>query len=518
METEGGALMLRREFLSAIAALAAAPSVSWAQEADVPGLQLGDATSFSASDVIERAREMARRDYKARPLIPEAWQNLSYDQYRKIWFDARNALWENTDAPQRVDVFPPGLYYPQAVRTYVVEDGQARPMQFDLGVFDTTDKFPNVPTDDTLGYSGLRMRAELRQPGIFEEYAVFQGASYFRGIGSDNVYGLSARGLALKTGDQMGEEFPDFTHFWLERPKTGAPTIILHALLDSPSCTGAYRFAITPGQPLAMEVEAEIFARNTLTHVGIAPLTSMFLFDDTDRQRFNDFRPAVHDSDGLMIHNGAGEVIWRPLANPTSLQISSFSDMNPRGFGLMQRARSFGDFNDLEALYHRRPGLWVTPGEGWGRGHVQLIEIPADLEIYDNIVAFWRPSADIEAGTSHRMTYRLDWGSDPAPKAAMPLRVINTAAGGRPEGGRIFALDFENAAHVPQDVSKIERLVRSSAGEVTEGIVQRNPATGGPRLAFTFKPGDARWAEFRAQLRLDGEALSEVWLYRWTKT
>ncbi|MFL4468542.1 glucan biosynthesis protein [Tateyamaria armeniaca] len=511
--------MLRREFIASLAALAAAPRTSWAQDASAePGLQLGDAKTFAPSDVAEMARDMATRDYQPRPLIPAPWRNLTYDQYRKIWFDSRNALWEGSDAPQRVDVFPPGLYFPQAIRTYVVEGDQARPMMFDMGVFDSTDKFPDVPIDDTLGYSGLRLRAELRQPGIYEEYAVFQGASYFRGIGTGDIYGLSARGLALKTGDPMGEEFPDFTHFWLERPAPGAAQIILHALLDSPSCTGAYRFEIMPGQPLSMQVEAEIFARTTLTHVGIAPLTSMFLFDDTDRQRFDDFRPAVHDNDGLMIHNGGGEVIWRPLANPTTLQISAFGDNNPRGFGLMQRARHFEDFNDLEALYHRRPGLWVTPGEGWGRGNVQLVEIPADLEIYDNIVAYWRPSDDIEPGTSHKVTYRLDWGSDPAPKAAMPLRVLNTAAGGRPEGGRIFAIDFENADHVPSDLSQIERLLRVSSGEVTEGIIQRNPATGGPRLAFTFTPGEATWAEFRAQLRLDGAPLSEVWLYRWTQS
>ena len=507
--------MLRREFLTALAALAVAPRMAWAEE---PGLQVGDAVPFEASQVTDLAREMAGKAYQPRPLIPEAWHNLTYDQYRKIWFDSRNALWEGSDTPQRVDVFPPGLYFPQAIKTYVVEDGTARPLQFDMGVFDSTDKFPDVPIDDTLGYSGLRLRAELRQPSIFEEYAVFQGASYFRGIGTGDIYGLSARGLALKTGDPMGEEFPDFTAFWLETPAPGAGTIVLHALLDSPSCTGAYRFEITHGQPLVMQVAAEIFARSDMTHVGIAPLTSMFLFDDMDRQRFDDFRPAVHDNDGLLIHNGAGEVIWRPLANPVTLQISAFGDMDPRGFGLMQRARDFDDFNDLEALYHRRPGLWVTPGEGWGRGSVHLVEIPADLEIYDNIVAYWRPSGTIKAGTSHRMTYTLEWGQDPAPHDGMPLRVLNTAAGGRPEGGRIFTIDFENGPNVPDDLSRVDRLVRSSAGEVTEGIIQRNPDTGGPRLAFTFMAGDADWAEFRAQLRLDGAPLSEVWLYRWTRS
>ena len=227
-----------------------------------------------------------------------------------------------------------------------------------------------------------------------------------------------------------------------------------------------------------MEVEATLFTRADMPHLGIAPLTSMFLFDDMDRNRFDDFRPAVHDSDGLLIHNGAGEVIWRPLANPTTLQLSAFSDNNPRGFGLMQRKRDFGDFNDLESLYHRRPGLWVTPGEGWERGSVYLVEIPADREIYDNIVAYWRPADGIAKGARHDMTYRLDWGLEPEPTVDMPLRVLNTAAGGRPEGGRIFAIDFEASDKVPEDLGQITRLIRTSAGEVSEGSCSaiRKPA------------------------------------------
>ncbi|WP_281954746.1 glucan biosynthesis protein [Pseudophaeobacter arcticus] len=351
--------MLRRDVLKSLAALAALPATAWAKE---PGLQLAaEATAFDQDTVLDRARALARAPFTLRPQLPESWRNLTYDQYRKIWFDARNALWENSDAPQRVDVFPPGLYFPQAVALHVVEDGQSRPVRFDMGVFDTTDKFPDVDLDETLGYSGLRLRAELETSGIFQEYAVFQGASYFRGIGTGEIYGLSARGLALKTGDPMGEEFPDFTAFWLETPVPGSDSIVLHALLDSPSCTGAYRFEITHGAVLKMQVEAHVFARTDITHLGIAPLTSMFLFDDTMRQRFSDFRPAVHDSDGLLIHNGAGEVIWRPLANPAALQISAFADNNPRGFGLMQRKRKYSDFTDLESLYHNRPAVWMTP-------------------------------------------------------------------------------------------------------------------------------------------------------------
>ncbi|MEL7100595.1 MAG: glucan biosynthesis protein G [Pseudomonadota bacterium] len=501
----------RRTLLALMGAAAAAPALG-----AEPGLQLGEAAPFSAEALAQRAREMAAKPYQARQMIPQPWRDLTYDQYRKIWFDSRNALWEGTDRPQRVDVFPPGLYFPRPVEMYAIADGTARPLRFDMGVFDTTDQFPDVPVDETLGYSGLRLRAELRQQGIFEEYAVFQGASYFRGIGTGETYGLSARGLALKTGDPMGEEFPDFIGFWLETPEPGARSQVIHALLDSPSVTGVYRFDIRHGAVLRMEVSARLFARADLTHVGIAPLTSMFLFDAMDTQRFDDFRPAVHDTDGLAIHNGAGEAIWRPLANPKTLQISAFSDNDPRGFGLMQRARAFSDFNDLEALYHNRPGLWVTPREGWGRGSVALVEIPADLEIYDNIVAYWRPAGTIPAGAEHAMSYALDWGADTVPEAGV-IRVLDTAAGGRPEGGRIFTIDFEPGTQVPEDLSTLQHIVRTSHGEVSAGIVQRNPDTGGPRLAFTFHAQGAAWAEFRAQLRrADGAPLSEVWLYRWT--
>ena len=346
---------------------------------------------------------------------------------------------------------------------------------------------------------------------------MFQGASYFRGIGTGETYGLSARGLALKTGDPAGEEFPDFTAFWLERPAPDSKSIVVHALLDSPSCTGAYRFEITHGTVLQMKVRATLFAREELTHLGIAPLTSMFLFDDTMRQRFSDFRPAVHDSDGLLMQNGDGEVIWRPLSNPLRLQISAFSDNNPRGFGLLQRKRRFSDYNDLEAQYHNRPAVWITPGEDWGKGAVTLVEIPADLEIYDNIVAYWRPAAPLAPGAQHQMSYTLHWGADPvAATADIPVKVLNTAIGGRMEGGQVVVIDFADGPDVPDDLSRIEVLLRSGDVNLTQGTVQRNPDTNGPRYAFTFEPGDAELVEFRVQLQLDGDPLSEVWLYRWT--
>ncbi len=505
--------MLRREFLASLAALAAVPSRGFA-EAE-PGLQLGQASAFDPSLVVNLARQAARRAYQTPGAVPKPWTEISYEDYVSIWFDGRNALWEGQgDVPLRLDVFAPGLYFPHPIDIAVVEDGQARPLKFDLGVFDKTDKFPDLPITDPLGYSGLRMRAELEKPGIYQEFAVFQGASYFRAIGTGDIYGLSARGLAIDTAEPNGEEFPDFRAFWLETPDPGSKTTVIHALLDSPSTTGAYRFEITHGAPLVMDISASLFPRRELAHVGIAPLTSMFQFDQTNRDRFSDFRPAVHDTDGLLINNGNGETLWRPLANPKHLQISAFQDDSPRGFGLMQRARKFSDFNDLEALYHRRPGVWIEPGEDWGRGAVTLVEIPTDREVYDNIVSYWRPAEPLRKGIEHRMSYRLTWGG--ASDYGTGLRVLNTAIGKAFEHGIIVAIDFEDGPGVPDDLSKVTKHIYTSAGEISPGVLQRNPETGGPRLAFKFHPGEAGLIEFRAELRVDGTPLSETWLYRWT--
>lgn len=503
--------MLRREVLAGFAALAATPAFS--REV---GLQLEAPQPFSPDDVAAIARALAEQPYQAPPKVPAAWTDLSYDDYVSIWFDHQQALWNGeASTPLRLDVFAPGLYFPAPVEISVVEGGVARPLRFDLNVFHKTDKVPDLPLDDTLGYSGLRLRAELEAAGIYQEFAVFQGASYFRAIGTGDIYGISARGLAIDTAEPEGEEFPDFRAFWLEKPAPGQTTFRLHALLDSPSCTGAYTFDITPGQPLVMEVKAQIFPRQDMQHVGLAPLTSMFLFDQTNRNRFDDFRPAVHDSDGLLIRNGAGETIWRPLANPKALQTSAFVDNSPQGFGLMQRARKYGDFADLEAEYHRRPGVWIEPGEDWGPGAVTLVEIPTKLEIYDNIVCYWRPADGLRRGQAHRVSYKMTWGDEIAYGAGLP--VLNTMIGGAFEGNGIVAvIDFANGPPLPEDLSKVEIAVRGSAGEVSDGVLQRNPETGGPRLAFKFHPGEATLIEFRAQLRLNGDALSEVWLYRWT--
>ena len=477
------------------------------------GLAAGPPVPFDGGTVTALARAAAARDYAPVPNVPAEWLDLTYDQYRGIVFDHRRALWNDTSAPLRVDLFAPGIYFERPVAVHTVQDGMATPVPYDRSKFRHADIVPPLPAQEEIGYSGIRLRTGWDGDGNFQEFAVFQGASYFRMIPHGGIYGLSARGLAIGTGGP-GEEFPDFTAFWIERPAPGDETYTVHALLDGPTAAGAYRFDVTPGEETRARVTVTLFARRDAEHLGIAPLTSMFLFDETNRNRFDDFRPAVHDSDGLAMHNGAGERIWRPLANPVALQISAFVDEDPRGFGLSQRAQEQRDFADLEALYHRRPSLWIEPGEGWGRGVVRLIEIPADKEIYDNVVAYWLPSATLPAGESMSFSYTMTWrrGLIEAPVA----QVTQTRIGAGFESGLVCAIDFGPHPELEGDLDGVDSHIGATAGELSGGVLQRNPDTGGVRLDVALEPGTATFSELRAQLRRDGRPISEVWLYRWT--
>ena len=476
---------------------------------------LSSATDFSKQQLLQQVRKLAQTKYVAPKTVPQQWMNLSYDQYKSINYRRDAALWHHTKRLYEIEFFAPGMRFPSPVQVFMVEKAKAYQVQFSQQQFDYRQSLPELPDDPALGYSGFRLRSTINDPIRKDEFVVFQGASYFRAIGRDQVYGLSARGLAINTADQGTEEFPDFRAFWIEAAEPGARTITLHALLDSPSVAGLYTFRITPGTSTEMNVNAHLFPRQTLKHVGIGAATSMFLFDQTNRHRFDDFRPSVHDSDGLLIENGAGETLWRPLANPSKLQISQFIDHNPRGFGLMQRPRQLSDFADLEAHYHKRPGLWVIPGEDWGAGSVSLVEIPADQEIYDNIVAYWRPSEPIPQGEEFRFSYRLFWCVQP-PHGQTLARVINTRIGKKASGGKITTIDFAPADALPMELDQISVDISSNVGSVAFDALQHNPSTQGVRLAFNFDPGKHLSMELRVQLYARDRPVSEVWLYRWT--
>lgn len=474
----------------------------------------GPATAFDAGTVPALARELAARPWQAPAQALPAWlEGMDYDAWRDIRFDPARALWAGQERGFTAQFFHPGFLFREPVQVSEVVDGQARAVDYAAGLFDFgANPVPAGAGDaPAAGFAGFRLHAPLNRPDYLDEVCVFLGASYFRAVARGQLYGLSARGLALGTADPAGEEFPRFTRFWIERPAPGATGIVVHALLDGPSVAGAYRFAITPGAETVMDVQSRLYPRVRLDRAGIAPLTSMFQFDASDRGGFDDYRAAVHDSDGLALWTGAGEQLWRPLANPAVLQESAFVDAGPRGFGLMQRKRGFADFGDAEAHYERRPSLWVEPAGDWGRGHVHLVEIPTADEYLDNIVAFWRPDAALEAGREHRFDYRLHWCGDHGWNPGL-ARVLRTASGALAGGGRRFVIDLAatggGATPVPE--------VAADRGRIAGTSLQRLPA-GGWRLAFELHPGTAPVVELRARLLgADRNPLSETWLYRWT--
>ncbi|TPE50786.1 glucan biosynthesis protein [Amaricoccus solimangrovi] len=474
-----------------------------------------DATPFSRSDVVDAARALAAKPFEQPgPAVPDALLQLSYSDYQKIRFKEERRLFTNPPSGFAVDLLHPGFIYRIPVEIYTVENGKATKIPFSTDLF--TYQGIDPPAEDTpLEFSGFRGRTPLNSPDYMDEFLVFAGASYFRAIARGQVFGLSARGLSIGTADPAGEEFPFFRTFWLERPGDGR--MVVHALLDGPSASGAFRFTIRPGDETVMDVEATIFARVDIKTLGLAPLTSMFLYDAKERDGYDDFRPGIHDSDGLAMWNGGGERIWRPLHNPRLLQISSFSDNGPRGFGLIQREKRFSEYEDLEALYHKRPSLWVEPIGDWGKGHVMLVEIPNVVEIHDNMVAFWRPEQPLSAGSETSFTYRLTWGWD-APATSL-LRVTRTLSGqGEQEGRRRFVVDFSTpGVSVGAPATDFTANISASAGAVRNVVVMDNPEIGGIRVAFELDPQGNEAVDLRLDLLRQGAPGGEVWVYRWTE-
>jgi glucans biosynthesis protein len=470
---------------------------------------------FTSDLVMKMAERLSREPHSLKQLESNSpLRQITYDQYRDIRVDSEHAIWRNAQTPFRVDVLPAGFLFQNPVSVSIVEDGMAQEVTAAPGTFilgPLVEK--QLASLTTIPLSGFRVRTPINSRAIWDEFLVFQGASYFRAVGKGSAYGLSARGLALRTAAPTGEEFPTFTHFWIERPAANASGIVIHALLQSPSTTGAYRFAVTPGTETIMDVDLTLFPRVTLDNVGIAPLTSMFLFDESVRNRIEDFRDEVHDSDGLQIMMDSGEQTWRPLANPMELQISSFTSVAPKGFGLVQRSRKYSDYQDVEAQYEKRPSTWIEPRSDWGEGAVQLIEIPSDRETNDNIVAFWRPKHPIPAGKPWSTSYRLRWNQ--LPKLTPELgRAVFTRTGPTWDGKRkLFVIDFDGLGKSTEGL-RID--AGTSAGKLANLVLQPNPRIGALRASFELAPGEAKVAELRLRLMRGDQPATETWLYRWT--
>ena len=477
------------------------------------------AHALGFDDVDARARELAASPYKppVSTLSPEL-RDLDYDAYRDIRFRTDHALWRNDKLPFELMFFATGRGFQDAVRINIVEPGGVKRLEADPAMFDFGRNKFDAGKLRGLGFAGFRAHYAVNRPGYKDEVVVFLGASYFRAVGQNQIYGLSARGLAVDTASASGEEFPRFSEFWIERPRAGATTLTIYGLLDSKRVTGAYKFVVTPGSETTMAVNSRIYPRDATAKIGIAPLNTMYAFGE-NQPGHDDYRPEVHDSDGLSVQTGEGEWIWRPLVNPKRLLVTSFGTTNPRGFGVMQRDRSPASYEDPEALYERRPSLWIEPTGSWGKGRVELVQIPTPDETNDNIVAYWVPEQAPVAGKPLDFNYRMRWqmaGQTPAGKGW----VVQTRRGRgyvrQPDGDLNFVVDFDGPAlRALAADAKLDAAVEVGANaELRERNLFRNAVSGAWRMTVRVKRADAsKPIEMRAAIKQAQNTITETWSY-----
>lgn len=507
------------------------------------------ARAFGFDDVAREAAALAQAPYRAPDPAAAQMASLSYDQYRQIRFKPDQSLWRERKLPWQVQFFPVGRGFAQGLRLFEVADGQVRPLTVPREAFDAGGVALPSNDDKNAAVAGLRLLNQFNDGKQWDEVIAFLGASYFRALGAGQRYGASARGVAVDTVGGSGEEFPSFTSFWLERPAPGAQAAVLHALLDGPRVAGAYSFSVRPGATTTVDVRARLYLRGPVAMLGIAPLSSMFLAGE-NQPATGDFRPEVHDSDGLQLALADGEWLWRPLVNPRGSFVTAFAARSPRGFGLLQRDRAFTSYEDLEAHYERRPSVWVEPLGDWGAGRVELLQFHTPDETHDNIAAYWVPAQLPTAGQPLDLSWRLHWAAQdvPRPPGAM---VLQTRAG---HGWRAAAtastpasaavplqlhIDFDDPTVAPANkavpaavgaagLAAVEpRGAAEAAVEAVEAVASGNPnvrglrtilqpnsVRGGWRMTLDFERINPRLpVELRAFLRRDGKALSETWSY-----
>jgi len=484
------------------------------------------AAAFNLEDVAKRAKRLAAQKYREPERNQPSWlSEISYDQWRDIRFRPERSLWLDKNLPFTVQFFHPGLFYDRSVRVNVVTTTGVSSMPFAPDMFDygKNEFGSRVPQD--LGYAGIRIHYPIKKSSYRDEVIVFLGASYFRAVGRDQAYGLSARGLAIDTAQPSGEEFPWLREFWLVRPAPGAQELTIYALLDSPSASGAYRFVVAPGPETRVDVEMRIFPRAEIKKLGVSAMTSMFLRGENGDGPIDDYRPEVHDSDGLLIAARNGEWLWRPLENPHSLIVSSFATVSPRGFGLLQRDRNLDHYQDFEARQDLRPSVWIEPKGDWGPGRVELVEIPTQHDTNDNIVTYWVPDAQVTPASPIALAYSMYWYGEDRTRPPGGFTNATRRDSGTLDGARRVVVDFEGKAlgKIPPE-SVVEGVVTAAThgangvergpAELLEQQVIHNPINDGWRLVFQVKPPDDEPVELRAFLRHGGDVITETWSYQ----
>ena len=506
----------RRHFLelggAGLVALAAGRTAFAAES----GLRFGPPQPFGYEALRDQARTLAAQPYAPPAKPAPVVQSIDFDAIQKIKFRPDCALFK--DDPLPVRLFHVDKFNGEPVSISAVERDQARSVLFEKDAFIYGDPALKAKLPDNLGFAGFRVM-NGRDSDI--DWLAFQGASYFRSCGPRGQYGTSARGVAIDTAMPRPEEFPRFSQFWLGETRDKIDSVTIYALLEGPSVTGAYRFEAARGKTIVMTVHAELFARSDVARLGLAPLTSMFWYGENTRRAAIDWRPEVHDCDGLSMWTGKGERIWRPLINPPSVLTNSFVDVDPKGFGLLQRDHAFDDYEDDGAFYDKRPSVWVEPLGKWGEGAVQLVEIPTDDEIHDNIVAYWTPKEPLKSGDRIALDYRLYWQDD-EPHPTDLARVVATRIGRggvpgqpAPKDRWKFVIDFRGgplAAMAPR--YDVKPVVTLSRGEVHRPYVVKVVGTNRWRGFFDVSLAGKDPIDMRCYLRLGDETLSETWLYQ----
>jgi glucans biosynthesis protein len=478
------------------------------------------APAFGFADVATKAKQLAAAPYKKPSSnLPQQLQALGYDGYRDIRYKLDKTLWRSAKLPFEIAFFHQGMYYDQPVRINEVTPRGVSEIKFNSANFDYGANQIDTQKLDGVGFAGFRVHYPINTPTYKDEVLVFLGASYFRALGKGQQYGMSSRGLAVDTGLMSGEEFPHFVEFWLERPEPNAKELTLYALLDSPRMAGAYRFLLRPGVDTTVDVKTQLYLRENVSKLGLAPLTSMFFYGENQHPSGDDYRPEVHDSDGLSIQSGTGEWIWRPLVNPKKLLVTSYALTNPSGFGLMQRDRAFSRYEDLEARYDLRPSVWVEPKGPWGSGRVELVQIPSPDETNDNIVAFWTPDKAPTSQAPYDFEYRLLWQreNEKHPSLSWVMQTRRGRGFARNSDGSLgFVIDFVGPIFkkLSEDTNLEGVVSLDGNGELVEQVVHRNEVTGGWRLMLRIRRLDEKKpVELRAYLREGNSTLSETWSY-----
>jgi periplasmic glucans biosynthesis protein len=512
----------RRDVLKAAAGVIAAqfaPSVGFSQQQQQQPSQAQPPAPppFSRDFVVELAKSLASRPYApAAADLREPFANLTYEQYVGIKTKPDAAIWAGENRSFVLEPLHRGFIFTAPVEIYIVENHTMQRLAYDFSKFDygalkITDKPPDV------GFSGFRVLTPQKE-GPAPEVAIFQGASFYRAAARGQRLGVTARGLSIRTADPRGEEFPAFRIFWIEKPAVGENVMVIHALLDSTSLTGAYRFTLRPGEATIIDTEMTLFPRAAVDHYGVAGFSAASFFTPLDHRRADDVRSMVAETNGLQMLTGKDEWLWRPVSNRDTLQISAFVDADPKGYGFLLRDRDISDYQDDDQHWEQRPSLWVEPLGDWGEGTVQLVEVPSESETNENILSYWRPKAPLAAGKSISFAYRQFWCW--TPPARTPLAIADDARGGRsPLGAKLrrFVVVFSGDILAnPQRTANLKAALTTSPGSATNVRTFLDPQAKTCRVVFDVDPAGETFCELRLVLQSGDDPISETWLYRWT--